>query len=46
MVGGPSYSLPLLSVDCMPLGVQLMGIPDTDERLTGIARWMDRLLEA
>ena len=40
MVGGPSFSLPLLAVDGMPLGVQLMGIPDSDERLTGIAHWM------
>jgi Asp-tRNA(Asn)/Glu-tRNA(Gln) amidotransferase A subunit family amidase len=45
MVGGPSFSLPLLSVDQMPLGVQLMGVPDTDEYLTGIAHWICRLLQ-
>ena len=45
MVGGPSFSLPLLSVDHMPLGVQLMGLPDTDENLTGIAHWICRFLQ-
>jgi Asp-tRNA(Asn)/Glu-tRNA(Gln) amidotransferase A subunit family amidase len=45
MVGGPSFSLPLLSVDQMPLGIQLMAIPDSDERLTGIAHWICRLLQ-
>lgn len=45
MVGGPSFSLPLLSVDQMPLGIQLMAIPDCDERLTGIAHWICRLLQ-
>ncbi|MDX6806821.1 amidase [Terrihabitans rhizophilus] len=41
MVGGPSFSLPLMAVDGMPQGVQLMGLPDTDYRLTAIARWFD-----
>ncbi len=40
MVGGPSYSLPLLAVDGMPLGVQLMGVPDSDEHLTAVAHWI------
>ncbi|MFT5446141.1 MAG: Asp-tRNA(Asn)/Glu-tRNA(Gln) amidotransferase A subunit family amidase [Gammaproteobacteria bacterium] len=40
MVGGPSFSLPLLAVDGMPVGVQLMGVTDSDERLTGIAHWL------
>jgi len=29
----------------MPLGVQLMGLPDTDEHLTGIAHWICRILQ-
>ena len=33
MVGGSSLALPWLAVDGMPLGVQLMGIPDTDVKL-------------
>jgi Asp-tRNA(Asn)/Glu-tRNA(Gln) amidotransferase A subunit family amidase len=41
MVGGPSFSLPLMAVDGMPQGLQIMGLPDTDYRLTAIARWMD-----
>jgi Asp-tRNA(Asn)/Glu-tRNA(Gln) amidotransferase A subunit family amidase len=40
MVGGPSFSLPLLAVDGMPVGVQLMGVTDSDEPLTGIAHWL------
>lgn len=44
MVGGPSFSLPLMAVDGMPQGLQLMGLPDTDFRLTAIARWMDNLI--
>lgn len=46
MVGGPSFSLPLMAVDGLPVGVQLMGLPDTDERLTAIARWIDELYAA
>lgn len=41
MVGGPSFSLPLLAVDSMPMGVQLMGVTDSDESLTGIAHWLN-----
>ena len=41
MVGGPSLSLPLMAVDGLPLGLQLMGEPDADFRLVGIARWAD-----
>jgi Asp-tRNA(Asn)/Glu-tRNA(Gln) amidotransferase A subunit family amidase len=44
MVGGPSFSLPLMSVDAMPQGLQLMGLPDTDYRMTAIARWLDELV--
>jgi len=41
MVGGPSVSLPLMSVDGLPLGLQAMGIPDEDARLISVARWID-----
>ena len=41
MVGGPSFSLPLMAIDGMPQGLQLMGLPDADFRLTSFARWMD-----
>ncbi|MFG1465422.1 amidase [Xanthobacter sp. DSM 24535] len=41
MVGGPAFSLPLLSVDRMPVGLQVMGLVDTDYRLTAVARWLD-----
>lgn len=38
--GGPSISLPLMAVDGMPLGFQLMGFAHGDSRAIGIARWM------
>ncbi len=41
MVGGPSVSLPLLAVDGLPVGVQLMGMSDDDERVIAIAHWID-----
>jgi Asp-tRNA(Asn)/Glu-tRNA(Gln) amidotransferase A subunit family amidase len=41
LVGGPSLALPWMAVDGMPLGVQLMGIADSDFDLIGIARWAD-----
>ena len=36
----PSMTLPLLSADGLPLGVQLMGFVDQDERLARRAKWM------
>jgi Asp-tRNA(Asn)/Glu-tRNA(Gln) amidotransferase A subunit family amidase len=41
MIGGPSMSLPLLSVDGMPLGIQIMGAPGKDRSLVAIAAWID-----
>jgi Asp-tRNA(Asn)/Glu-tRNA(Gln) amidotransferase A subunit family amidase len=38
MVGGPALSLPWMAVDGMPLGVQLMGVADSDCDLVGVAR--------
>ncbi|MBS7792711.1 amidase [Roseococcus sp. SDR] len=43
MVGGPSLSLPILVVDGMPVGVQLMGLPDRDAALCATAAWIDGL---
>jgi Asp-tRNA(Asn)/Glu-tRNA(Gln) amidotransferase A subunit family amidase len=43
LVGGPSLSLPVMAVDGMPLGLQLMGAPDTDCALVAQAAWVDAL---
>lgn len=43
MVGGPSLSLPILVVDGMPVGLQLMGLPDRDAALCAGAAWIDVL---
>jgi Asp-tRNA(Asn)/Glu-tRNA(Gln) amidotransferase A subunit family amidase len=39
-IGAPSFSLPLLAVEEVPLGVQIMGFEDADEGLTAMARWL------
>lgn len=44
MVGGPSMSLPLMAVDGMPLGVQIMGLPGRDRQIVGMAAWLDGLV--
>ena len=41
MVGGPSMSLPLMAVDGMPLGAQIMGLPGQDRQIVGLASWLD-----
>ncbi|MBC7778777.1 MAG: amidase [Proteobacteria bacterium] len=38
-LGFPTFSLPLLSVDEMPLGVQWMGLDHEDGRLAATANW-------
>ena len=39
-IGAPTLSLPLLSVEGVPLGVQVMGFEGKDEALVAIARWL------
>jgi len=40
MLFAPAVTIPLMSVGGMPVGVQLMGQPHDDARMTGMARWM------
>ncbi len=40
LMGTPSFTLPLLQVEGLPLGVQLIGFADEDERLARYAKWM------
>ena len=40
LLGAPALSLPVLEVDGMPLGLQLVGYPHGDARLAGIAQWV------
>lgn len=44
MIGGPSLALPYLAVDGMPLGVQLMGVPDSDADTVAVAHWLDQFI--
>ncbi len=39
-IGAPTLSLPLLCVDGLPLGVQLMGFEYEDAELVAMARWL------
>jgi Asp-tRNA(Asn)/Glu-tRNA(Gln) amidotransferase A subunit family amidase len=40
VLGAPAVNLPLLAVDAVPLGIQLLGRWQGDERLTAVARWL------
>jgi Asp-tRNA(Asn)/Glu-tRNA(Gln) amidotransferase A subunit family amidase len=42
MIGGPALALPYLAVDGMPLGIQLMGVPDSDADVFSTAHWLDQ----
>jgi Asp-tRNA(Asn)/Glu-tRNA(Gln) amidotransferase A subunit family amidase len=39
MLFAPCVSMPLMSVDGMPVGVQLMGQQHEDARIAALARW-------
>lgn len=43
-LGVPAYSLPVMTVDSMPFGLQLMGFANADYRLTRHAQWVARKL--
>jgi Asp-tRNA(Asn)/Glu-tRNA(Gln) amidotransferase A subunit family amidase len=45
-LGVPAVTLPLLEVDGLPMGVQLIGARRDDGRLLRTARWLARHLEA
>lgn len=40
MLFAPSVSMPLMAVQDMPLGAQVMGQPNEDARITAMARWL------
>jgi Asp-tRNA(Asn)/Glu-tRNA(Gln) amidotransferase A subunit family amidase len=40
VLGAPAINLPLLAVDRVPLGVQLLGRWHEDERLSAVGRWL------
>jgi len=43
-LGMPAFSLPLLQVNRLPLGVQLLGAPGNDGALCAVANWMTNSL--
>jgi Asp-tRNA(Asn)/Glu-tRNA(Gln) amidotransferase A subunit family amidase len=42
----PAVTIPLLAIGGMPCGVQIMGQPDDDARVTAIARWIAEHVES
>jgi len=40
VLGAPAISLPLLAVENVPVGIQILGQFDEDERLTAVGRWI------
>jgi Asp-tRNA(Asn)/Glu-tRNA(Gln) amidotransferase A subunit family amidase len=40
MLFAPCVSMPLMSVDGMPVGAQVIGLPGQDAHVTSIARWL------
>lgn len=44
-LGLPAFSLPLLQVNGLPLGVQLLGAPDGDGALCAVANWFMKNLD-
>lgn len=40
VVGGPAFSLPLMEVDNLPVGLQLMGFYANDADLAAVAAWI------
>ncbi|HEX6008354.1 MAG TPA: hypothetical protein VFY80_10345, partial [Burkholderiales bacterium] len=40
--GFPAFSLPLMRVDGLPLGLQLMGVGDEDGALAAAANWLEQ----
>jgi Asp-tRNA(Asn)/Glu-tRNA(Gln) amidotransferase A subunit family amidase len=45
-IGAPAVTLPCLSVEALPLGIQLMGFKDGDETLFSHAQWVENILLA
>ncbi|GAA3544095.1 amidase [Amycolatopsis ultiminotia] len=45
LLGAPVVTVPLLTVAGLPMGVQVMGRPGTDARVTAIARWLAETVE-
>ena len=39
-LGSPSFSLPLMTVRGLPVGLQLIGYEGRDDRLAALARWL------
>jgi Asp-tRNA(Asn)/Glu-tRNA(Gln) amidotransferase A subunit family amidase len=40
MLFAPAVTMPLMAVQNMPLGAQVMGQPHEDARATAMARWL------
>lgn len=44
LLGGPAVTVPVLAVDGLPVGIQLVGQWHMDERVVGMATWLQEAL--
>lgn len=44
LLGAPAVNVPLMAADGLPFGLQIMGQPGTDAKVTAIARWLGEAL--
>jgi Asp-tRNA(Asn)/Glu-tRNA(Gln) amidotransferase A subunit family amidase len=45
LLGVPAITMPLLAVDQMPVGLQIVGQEHQDEALAGVARWLTQHIQ-
>ena len=45
LAGIPAVTIPMLAINGLPLGVQLMGQDGEEARMTSLARWVHRNIE-
>lgn len=45
LLGAPAINVPAMAVDRLPLGLQVLGMPHGDAKITAIATWLFRSLQ-
>ena len=46
MLFAPAVTIPLLAINGLPVGVQIIGQQEEDARVSGIARWLYENIKA
>jgi Asp-tRNA(Asn)/Glu-tRNA(Gln) amidotransferase A subunit family amidase len=45
VLGAPAVTVPMLAIDGMPVGIQIVGQRHADARIAGIARWLSETIK-